>query len=249
MSLEKDTSEIKKLVEAKPIFKAATSQQIAKRPAPATRPFYIDFETWVIQAKDESDAFFRARKYIAAGVVPDIAQASDASDMDITDDRLGDFIKLRVSGKPELGGMGEIPVIEAKPVFKAASSHNLAKRKEERDKISPTDDTVITIETEYGIPISFLIEECLNKTYLDAQGDEEKVERMFVTSGFHLVKREIKSLIGELPIQLLLVKFNGTDSGNWSHGFALYYVKLMGKVKDLKQIANEDQNMYYDWEE
>jgi len=45
MSLSKDVSEIKKLVEAKPVFKAASREEVAKRPNPF-KTHRFKFDLW-----------------------------------------------------------------------------------------------------------------------------------------------------------------------------------------------------------
>jgi len=134
MSLEKDITNVKKLVEADNLFKAASTDDLANRPVPVRRPFWIDFDTWVIMGKDEAEATKRAIKYIESGAVPSISEVSEADDISDDSDVLSDFIRLKVDPNKPYGNNSyeSLPVVEAQegPMFKAASDEEVSNRPE-----------------------------------------------------------------------------------------------------------------------
>jgi hypothetical protein len=64
-----------------------------------------------------------------------------------------------------------------------------------------------------------------------------------------MAREDITGVIGNLPIEIEGLRFDETDSGNWSHAVAYYWVRLKGPIQALQQVANDtpDMLMYYEW--
>ena len=66
--------------------------------------FFIDFESWVLDAKDADEAWDKASKYLLSGKVPNVANV-DKTDDDLgsrgKEDELYDYIQLDVVKKGE----------------------------------------------------------------------------------------------------------------------------------------------------
>jgi len=123
MSLEKDITIIKQLVEAKPIFKAASNDQLKARGYTGKEYsiFIGDMYDGTVSDKDTAIRIARGYKYPGVRVyeVP-----------------VGSGMARSVNGRLPVIVFPVLPeiVAEAKPIFKAASPEQLAIRKSIRDK-------------------------------------------------------------------------------------------------------------------
>lgn len=107
----------------------------------------------------------------------------------------------------------------------------------------------ITIEAELPIPLEELAIYVLDK------GQDESLVTGLIDKNPNkvnsIMEKEVREFLEEKKLNITLkeLKHQYNDSFNLTHGVAYFSAKLKGTEEELKEIAGDDKEFIFDWNE
>lgn len=112
-------------------------------------------------------------------------------------------------------------------------------------------DETTTITGEFSISTLELLTKWLGFKKADVEDDYYDI--LSDDMSIDKIKAKLQNdkdfkVVNNKDIKIGEVEFAETDSNNLSHSSAYYSVELTGKVSELKKVAGDDKDIFYDWD-